>query len=191
MPQKTSKQIKRVAFFGDADLKSTDKTYKLAVETAKLLAESGYTIVDGGGPGIMMAATEGARLGGGEVEVVIIDPDKVPGNYEGTEAENLDMATKVIETSNITRRTAKLIEVADAFVIFKGGTGTLAEMSAVWEQAKFDYGHHEPVIFVGKDWKEIVDVIVKNMNFESKEKRVVETVETPEEVLRALAKAGS
>ena len=188
MPQKTSKQIKRVAFFGDADLRSTDKTYKLAVKTAKLLAENGYILVDGGGPGIMMAATEGAKLGGGEVEVVIIDPDKVPGNYEGTEQDNLDMATKVIETNNIAKRTAKLIEVADAFVIFKGGTGTLAEMSAVWEQAKFDYGHHEPVIFVGKDWKEIVEVIEKNMNYEAKERRVVVTVNEPKDVLSILKK---
>ena len=191
MITKTDKKIKRVAFFGDADLKSTDLTFKLAKDTAKLLAENDYIIVDGGGPGIMLAATEGAKLGGGPVEVSVIDEDREPGNYEGTNKINLRNADKIVETSNIEKRTKKLIELADAFVIFKGGTGTLAEMSMVWELAKFEYGHHEPIIFVGKEWREIVAVIEKNMNYEEKEKRVVTTVETSEEVLRALEQAGS
>ena len=186
MLDKTDKKIKRVAFFGDADLKASDKTYKLALETAKMLAENGYIIIDGGGPGIMLAATEGAKMGGGKVEVVIIDPEKEPGNYEGTDKENLEEADRVYETAKIDKRTAKLIEIADAFVIFNGGTGTLAEMGAVWELAKFNYGHHKPIIFIGKGWEEIIEVIEKNMNFENKEKRVVTTVETAEEVLRAL-----
>ena len=186
MLKKTTKEINRIAFFGDADIKPEDKTYKLAMATAKLLAENGYIIVDGGGPGIMLAATEGAKLGGGEIEVVIIDPDKVPKNYEGTDKENIDDASKVFKTNNITKRTAKLIEISDAYVIFNGGTGTLAEMAAVWELAKFEYGDHEPIIFVGKEWAEVIKVLIKNMKFEDKEKGAITVVETPEEVLKAL-----
>jgi hypothetical protein len=189
--EKTKKQIKRVAFFGDADLKPTDAAYETAVATSRLLAENGYIIVNGGGPGIMRASTDGAKSAGGLVEVVIIDPEKVPGNYEGSDNENLEYASQIYKTDKIEDRTEKLIEVADAYVIFKGGTGTLAEMSLVWELAKFEYGHHEPIIFVGKEWKEVVDVIEKNMGFEEKEKRVVATAETPEEVLTALVQAGS
>ena len=147
--------------------------------------------MDGGGPGIMLAATEGAKLGGGTVEVAVIDENKEPGNYEGTNKINLRNADKIVETNSIEKRTKKLIELADAFVIFKGGTGTLAEMSMVWELAKFEYGHHEPIIFVGKEWKEIVAVIEKNMNYEEKEKRVVATVETPQDVLKALMQVGN
>lgn len=186
--EKTSKEIKRVAFFGDADLKFDDKTYKLAVNTAKLLAENGYIIVNGGGPGVMLAATQGAKLGGGKVEVVIIDPKKVPGNYEGTDKENVRQADGTFKMNNIEERTAKLIEIADAYIIFKGGTGTLAEVSTVWELAKFNYGNHEPLIFMGKEWKEIVEIIEKKMDYEAKEKNVVKIVKTAEEVLEVLEK---
>lgn len=191
MISKTSKKIKRVAFFGDADLNDKDRAYKLALQTAKLLAENGYIIVNGGGPGVMKASTEGARLAEGRVELVIIDPKKEPGNYEGSDRENVKYASEVYKMANIENRVGKLVEIADAFVVFRGGTGTLAEVGLVWELAKFDYGHHEPVIFVGKQWKKVVNALEEGMGFEEKEKRVIATVETAEEVLRALTKAGS
>ena len=188
---KTSKKIKRVAFFGDADLTPRTEAYKLVEDTAELLAENGYIIVNGGGPGIMRASTEGARRVGGEVELVIIDPKKEPGNYEGSDGENVKYASKVYKMANIENRVGKLVEIADAFVVFKGGTGTLAEVGLVWELAKFDYGHHEPVIFVGKQWKKMVNALEEGMGFEEKEKRVVTVVDTAEEVLRLLTKAGN
>lgn len=183
---KTKKKIKRVAFFGDATLGPKTEEHKLAKDTAKLLAENNFVIVNGGGPGIMGAATTGAREAGGRVELVIIDPSKEPNNYEGTDKDNLDYANKIYTTNNYQERLNKLVEIADAFVVFKGGTGTLSEAGLVWELAKFDYGHHEPIIFVGKEWKEIIELIEKKMNFEEKEKRVVTVVETAEEVVAEL-----
>jgi len=185
----TRKKIKRVAFFGDADLKPTDPTFRLAEETAKILAESGYIIVNGGGPGVMLAATLGAKLAGGKAEVVVINQEDEPGNYEGTDSKNMGSADVKYQTGDINSRTKKLVEIADAFVIFKGGTGTLAEVGMVWELAKFEYGHHEPLIFVGREWSEVIKTIEEKMNFEEKEKRVVVTVDKPEEVLRALEPA--
>lgn len=186
MIAKTDKDIKRVAFFGDADLPDGDPSCVLAKSTAKLLAENGYIVVNGGGPGIMKASTDGAALGGGKVEIVIINPKFEPGNYEGSDKENMDYADKIYKTKNIHERVSKLVEIADAFVIFKGGTGTLAEVGLVWELAKFDFGHHEPLIFVGREWEVIVKDITGKMHFEEKEKRVVATVDTGEEVLKAL-----
>jgi len=186
MIAKTNKIIKRIAFFGDANLPDNDSSCILAKETAKLLAENDYIVVNGGGPGIMKASTDGAALGGGKVELVIIDPKHEPGNYEGSDKENMEYADKIYNTKNIHERVSKLVEIADAFVIFKGGTGTLAEVGLVWELAKFEFGHHEPLIFVGKEWELIVKDIINKMHFEEKEKRVVATVETPVEVLKAL-----
>ncbi|MFZ2152676.1 MAG: LOG family protein [Microgenomates group bacterium] len=180
-----------MAFFGDADIAEKDHTYKLARNTAKLLAENGYTIVNGGGPGIMGAATEGAREAGGRVELVIIDPKREPNNYEGNDNKNMEYASKVTITNNIEERVTKLVEIADAFVVFRGGTGTLAEVGLVWELAKFEYGHHEPLIFVGKEWEAVVKDLVTKMHFEEKEKRVVATVKKPIEVLKVLDGVGS
>lgn len=191
MLTKTSKKIVRVGFFGDATLGPETREYKMAQETAKLLAENGYIVVNGGGPGVMAAATLGAKKAGGKIELVIINPKEEPDNYEGSDRKNIEDADKVYKTKNYEERLGKLIEIADAFVIFKGGTGTLSEAGMVWELAKFDYGHHEPIIFVGKEWKEVIELIEKKMNFEEKEKRVVTVVDGAEEVLRVLARAGS
>lgn len=188
MLKKTNIKIKRVAFFGDADIKARSVSYRLAFETAYLLAKEGFIIVNGGGPGIMRASTEGAKLAKGKVDLVIIDPKKEPGNYEGSDKNNLEYANKIYMTNSIEQRVAKLVEIADAFVIFRGGTGTLAEVGLVWELAKFNFGHHEPLIFVGKEWEEVVPVITRNLKFEAKEKEVYKLAETPKEVLRALTR---
>lgn len=185
--QKTTKKIKRIAFFGDAEAKPFEDYYQIAVNTAELLANNGYIIINGGGPGIMAAATEGAKRVGGKVELVILDPEKNPENYEGVDKTNLEYADKIYMTKNYPDRLNKLVEIADAFVIFKGGTGTLSEVGLVWEMAKFEYGHHEPLIFVGKEWRAVVETIEKNMKFEEIEKRVVTIVEKPEEVMVTLA----
>lgn len=192
MLSKTDKIIKRVAFFGDADAKPTDKHYVDAYETAKLLAENGYIIVNGGGPGIMSAATLGAKAGNGRVELVIIDEEVNMGNnYEGSDEESKSKADKIYTTKIIEERTGKLIEISDAYVIFKGGTGTLAELSLVWEKAKFDYGHNEPLIFMGKYWNEVVNTIIRDLNFDTIEKKVYEIVETPVEVLKTLKRVAN
>lgn len=188
---KTSKMIKRVAVFGDADLQPNNPACKLAQKTAELLVKNGYIIVNGGGPGIMGAATEGAKIGGGKVELVVMDPTKEPDNYEGIDKKNLEGASKVYYTDTYENRVNKLIEIADAYVIFKGGVGTLSEVGMVWEKAKFEYGHHEPLIFVGKEWEKVVNDLEKGMNYQGIEKRVVATVETAEEVVEVLRKTRS
>ena len=183
---KTTKKIKRVAFFGDGMAEEKDKHFQDAYETAKLLAEKGYVIVNGGGPGVMLASTLGAKAGGGRVEVVILDPQKDPANYEKTSQKNFSMADKKYIMPEYPDRMNKLIEIADAFVIFKGGTGTLAEVGMVWSLAKFESGHHEPLIFFGKEWENTVKEIVKDLDFEKIEKDVYSIAEKPEEVLNAI-----
>ncbi|MEK7527395.1 MAG: LOG family protein [Patescibacteria group bacterium] len=186
--QPTTKTIKRVAIFGDSALLPSDSAYQNAFNTAKLLASSGYIIVNGGGSGIMAAATLGAKEAGGRVEIVVINPADKPHNYEGINSQNLSLADAVYTTHGYQARMNKLMEIADAFVIFKGGTGTLSEVGLTWEIAKFDYGHHEPLIFVGPEWREIVATLEKSMNYENIEKNVVSVVDTPEEVLAVLKK---
>jgi len=187
MMKKTNKKIKRVAFFGDAEAKEKDKHFKLAKETANLLATEGYIIVNGGGPGIMLASTIGAKEAGGRVELSVVDLKYLPGNFEGRNEENCKKADKIYEMAGYENRLNKLIEIADAFVVFKGGTGTLAEVGVIWSKAKFDYGNHEPIIFVGEEWKKLVPEIIKDLGFELKEKRVYDLAKGAAEVKELLA----
>jgi len=138
----TKKKIKRVSFFGDADAKKTDQHYIDAFNTARLLAENGYIIVNGGGPGVMLASTLGAKSVNGKVEVVIIDEKINMGKYyEGSEINNKGNVDQVYRTKSIQERTEKIVDLADANIVFKGGTGTMAELALVWEKAKFEYGN--------------------------------------------------
>lgn len=187
MLAKTEKKIKKVAFFGDADAKETDQCYIDAFETAKLLAKNGYVIIDGGGPGIMLAATLGAKAGKGKVEVVIIDEKVDMGkNYEGTNKTNIAEANEIYRTETIQDRTEKIIDLADANVVFNGGTGTLAELALVWEKAKFAYGKHKPLIFFGNNWKNAIETLVKDLNFDTIEKKVYDFAENYDEVLKII-----
>lgn len=180
---KDGKKIRNIAFFGDANITEVDPTYKDAFDTAKILAENGYVIVNGGGPGVMNASTSGAVAGGGKTLSVTFDPTNAPG-YEGRYLKNV--TDKEIVTTNYVDRMFKLMEHGDVFVIFKGGSGTMSEFGTAWVLAKLYHGHHKPFILFGDFWIEIIDSIRKNMNIDAVEMSVFEIADKPEAVLTAI-----
>ncbi len=177
------KFIKNIAFFGDANISETDEAYVEAFEVAEALAKRGYVIIDGGGPGIMEAATSGARKGGGKTVAITFDPVGAVG-YEGRYIKNVT-DTEVV-TTNYIDRMFKLLEYGDVFIIFKGGSGTVSEFGTAWVLAKLYFGHHKPIILYGHFWAEILDVFRKNMNIDSTEMSVFEICSTKDEVLNAI-----
>lgn len=186
MEEKYQRHLMRnVAFFGDANVSENDPIYKASFETAKILAENSYTIVDGGGPGVMRAATSGAQAADGPTLTVTFDPVNAPG-YEGRYLKNVP--DKEIVTTNYVDRMFKLMEYGDIFVIFKGGSGTISEFGTAWVLAKLYYGHHKPFILYGNFWAEIIDTLRKHMNLDKKELSVFEIVDSPKEVLAAIEK---
>jgi hypothetical protein len=178
-------QIKNIAFFGDADISEADETYKSAFDVAEVLAKEGYVVVDGGGPGVMEAATSGAKKGGGKTISVTFDPINAPG-YEGRYIKNV--TDKEVVTTNYIERMFKLMEYSDTFIIFKGGSGTISEFGTAWVLAKLYYGHHKQFILFGDFWIPIIDVIRENMNIDAKEMSVFEICRNKEEVLRTIQK---
>ncbi len=179
------KSIKSIAFFGDADISEADETYIAAFDVAEALAKEGYVVVDGGGPGVMEAATSGATKGGGKTISVTFDPVNAPG-YEGKYVGNV--TDQEIVTTNYIDRMFKLMEYGDAFIIFKGGSGTMSEFGTAWVLAKLYYGHHKPFILYGEHWIPIIDAIRDNMNIDAKEYSVFEICRTKDEVLRTVQK---
>lgn len=177
--------IKNIAFFGDANIESSDPTYKDAFEIAKVLAQANYTIVNGGGPGVMNAATQGAESGGGETLSVTFNPKDAPG-YEGRYVGNV--TDKEIITTNYIERMFKLLEHADMYIIFKGGSGTMSEFGTAWVLAKLYYGHHKPFILYGRHWIPIMDAIHKGMNIDEQEMASFEIATRREEVIHIVEK---
>ncbi len=175
--------IRNVSFFGYSEAKPGEPLYEEAYKTAKLLAQKGFVIVNGGGPGVMYASTKGANDVGGETLSVTFDPKDAPG-FEGRYLGNV--TTKEIKTTNYIERMFRLIEYGDTYIVFKGGTGTLSEFATIWCLARLYYGHHKPFILYGKFWKNIIDVIRKNMVVREEQFKVFKIVNSPLQVLEAL-----
>lgn len=175
--------IKTVAFLGYSETKPGEELYQSTFDTAKLLAESGYTIVNGGGPGVMKASTEGAKAAGGKAIGVYFNPRGMT-NFEGRDPSN--PVDEKIVLPNYVERTLKLLELSDAYLLFNGGTGTISEFGMAWGLARLYFGYHKPLILYGSFWHDIVEVITANMLIREEELKVYRIVTTPEAVLTAI-----
>jgi len=178
--EKISSQVKKVTIFGYSQAKPEDKLYQDVFQTCRLLAREGFVIVNGAGPGVMRAATEGAKVGGGKTIGVSFEV-KGMNNFEGRDSQNL--VDEEIMLGNYVERTLKLIELGDAFVVFNGGTGTISEFGMAWGLARLHFGSHEPLILYGSWWHEILEAIGKNMRLRREELRVYRIVDSPVEVV--------
>jgi len=185
--KKFSKRPLHVAFFGDGTAKKKDSVFIDAYDTAQLLAKNKCTILNGGGPGVMLAATLGAKSVHGRSEVVVINQKEQPSkHYEGQSVENTSISNRIFTLKTYQGRLNKLIKLAGAYVIFYGGTGTLAEMSFVWSEAKFAYPRQKPIIFYGKKWRKIIQTINSQLKLEKIETKICYFVDKPEQVLEIL-----
>lgn len=178
-------ELKKVAFFGDAAVLEDNPVYRAAYHCAKQLARRGYTIVNGGGPGVMDAATRGAESVGGQTESVTFSPEHATG-FEGRYLANV--TDREIKTHNYIERMFVLMERSDIFLIFKGGTGTVSEFGTAWVLAKLYYGHHKPFILVGSFWRPIIGAIHDNMLIDAKEMDVFRIVDGVDDIVPTMKK---
>lgn len=181
-PEK-ARTISKIAIFGFADALPTSKLYKDAFKVCKALAEAGYTIVDGGGPGVMLAASKGAKAGKGKVIGVTLYPQDGT-EFEGRSAENI--IDQEIKTTTYVERTLTLMQQGQVYVIFNGGTGTVSELGMAWGLARIYFGHHKPLILYGKFWKKVMKVLGDNLMLRPEEKQVYKIVDSPHAVLKAI-----
>lgn len=179
------KLIQAVTFFGYSQSHENDEEFVGAFETAKLLAENGYSQVNGGGPGVMYAGSKGAKAGGGHVEAVYFAPKHV-NHFEGKMDENINLVDKATEESNYVERTRHLLEKGDAYVVFNGGTGTISEFGMAWALSRLYFDRHKPFILYGPFWRSILDTFWKNMRVREDEYKVFRYASSPQEVLRYL-----
>ena len=177
------RKIKQIAYFGFADAAPNDPLYQEAFNVAKFLTEKGYVAINGGGPGTMRAVSEGAKAAKGTAIGVTFYPKDIT-NFEGRDPENpIDIE---IKTKNYLERTLKLLELGDAYVIFRGGTGTISEFGMAWGLARLYFGHHKPLILYGEFWNNIIKNFTENMRIRVDELKVYKVVNSPEEAFQAI-----
>lgn len=174
---------RNITILGFSETKPGDELYQGAFQVAKVLAQAGYTIVNGGGPGVMKASSEGAKAGGGKTMGVYFNP-KGMTNYEGRDPSN--PVDEKIVLSNYLERTLKLLELGDLYIIFNGGTGTISEFGMAWGLARLYFGYHKPLILYGAFWHEILETIASKMMIREEELQVYRIVTTPQDALMAV-----
>ena len=133
----------------------------------------------------MDASTKGAEEGGGETLTVTFYPKNATG-FEGRYVGNVPDVE--IKTTNYIERMFKLIEHADFYIIFQGGTGTISEFGTAWVLAKLYYGHHKPFILYGSFWKDVIIALKKHLSISKEELDVFEIVEKKEDILPTIEK---
>lgn len=174
---------RNLTFLGFSESLETDPEYRAAYETAKLLVAHGYTVVNGGGPGVMQASSLGAKAGGGRTIGVTFYPKEIT-NFEGRVMTN-PLDEEVI-TKNYLERTLKLLALGHMYIFFNGGTGTISEFGMAWGLAKLYFGHHKPLILYGDFWQDIIDTFRVNMRLRPEELEVFKIVNSPEKALAAI-----
>lgn len=176
-------KIKQISYFGFADAAPNDPLYKEAYECAQYLASKGLVTINGGGPGTMKATSEGAKASGGKTIGVTFYPKDIT-NFEGRDPTNpLDQE---VTTNNYLERTLKLLELGDAYVVFRGGTGTISEFGMAWGLGRLYFGHHKPLILYGEYWNKIVKAFVDNMRIRPEDLKVYRVVNSPKEAYEAI-----
>jgi len=131
-----------VSIFGSARVAPGSLQYQTCVETARLLGEAGFSIITGGGPGIMEAANRGAKLAGAKSIGCNIE---LP--FEQATNPYIDIS---IDFRYFFVRKTMFVKYAQAFVILPGGFGTMDELFEALTLIQTGKVRHFPVVLVGR-----------------------------------------
>jgi len=148
---------KSVTFFGSNQTKEEDQYYQSARElSGRLVKELGYSVVSGGGPGIMEAADRGAfEAGGNSLGLLISLPNEQPVNA---------YISKSVSFYYFFVRKVCLTFGAEVFIFYPGGFGTLDEFYEILTLVQTKKITNIPLICVGSEyWNKVKDLMRENM----------------------------
>ena len=172
-----------VTMYGSSRLKVDDRLYAETEEIAYGLGQVGFSIVSGGGPGVMEAANKGARRAGvASVGLNISLPEQQVCN---------DYATRSITFHHFFVRKVMLVKYAVAFVIMPGGLGTLDELTEILTLMQTHKIKPFPVIlFKGEFWQGFLDwlrsAVLSRKYVSVKDFDLLRVLDRPDEVVEAI-----
>lgn len=169
---------REVTIFGSARLPETSPWYQEARKLGQLLGECGYTVITGGGPGIMEAANRGAYERDGEsvgLNIQLPMEQRINPYVKKSRAFYYFFTRKVM-----------LAASAQAYVYFPGGYGTLDELFEILTLVQTGKMAHIPIVLVGKSfWRPLFDWVqehqLKNDLISPEDRHIFRIVDTAEE----------
>ncbi|HTY37092.1 MAG TPA: LOG family protein [Bacteroidota bacterium] len=146
-----------VTIFGSSRPREQEPEYEEARSLGAALAEAGFIVCNGGYGGIMEASARGAKEAGGSTIGVTVSAFTRNANpWIDTE----------IRKNTLVERIEVLVNSAQAYVIVKGGTGTLLELAYVWEFINKGFIPEKPIVIYGEFWSKVVDSLKDELLWE-------------------------
>lgn len=172
-----------VTVFGSSRVRPGSETYELARSIGQRLAEAGYAVITGGGPGVMEAANRGCQEGGGLSVGCSIE---LP--HEQGQNAYVDLG---IDFRYFFARKVMFVKYADAFVIMPGGFGTLDELFEALTLIQTGKVRHFPVILVGSAyWSGLLgwirDTLLADGNVGSDDLGLLQVTDDPDHVVELI-----
>ncbi len=173
-----------ISIFGSARTKPGQPYYELTVEVSKKLAQEGFGIITGGGPGIMEAANKGASEAGGKSVGINIE---LPFEQHANEFVNRDLN---LHFDYFFVRKVMFVKYSQAFIMMPGGFGTMYEFFEVATLIQTRKMLQVPLVLVGSEyWKGLIDWMKKSMlvvekNISPEDFDLLKIADTAEEVTK-------
>jgi len=174
-----------VSVFGSARTQPDNEYYKLAEAISRELSDAGFSVVSGGGPGIMEAANKGAHAGkSSSIGLNIILPHEQVGNVYQDIALNF---------RHFFSRKVMFVKYASAYVVLPGGFGTLDELAEILTLIQTGKTRRIPIILVGsKFWEGLIewfkDSMVKEGTINAEDLNMFKIIDEPKGVVDAIFK---
>jgi len=174
-----------VSIFGSSRTKPDDPYYQKAEHLARLLAEKGFSVITGGGPGVMEAANKGAAEAGGRSVGMNI---RLPFEQKPNPYANISIDYKYFFT-----RKVMFVKYAMAYVVLPGGFGTMDELFEALTLIQTKRIKSFPVILMGSEyWKGLIDWLRKTVLHDNKissaDLELVQIIDDPEEAVKYIQK---
>ncbi|HLF63381.1 MAG TPA: TIGR00730 family Rossman fold protein [Saprospiraceae bacterium] len=168
-----------ITIFGSARFTEGHPYYDLARKTGAIVAQSGFTVMTGGGSGIMEAANRGAfEAGGRSVGCNIILPfEQKPNKY----------MQKWITMRYFFIRKVLLLKYSYAFIVFPGGWGTMDELFETLTLVQTGTVHNFPVVLIGKDYYrqlwDYIQYMVQQKTISEEDLKFIKLTDDPDEAM--------
>lgn len=176
----------RVAIFGSARIQEGDQDYHNVFAIAKGLAEAGFDIVTGGGPGLMQAANAGSKSAHSSSHSIGLNI-KLPREQEPNAFLDIKQ-----EFSSFSNRLDTFMTLSDAVIVAPGGIGTLLEMFYAWQLVQVKDICETPIILYGAIWTNLLlwmeTEVLERKLFSKEDMRMIFHVIDPEEVVELIKK---
>jgi uncharacterized protein (TIGR00730 family) len=172
-----------VSIFGSARTPEDHPHYLLAEQIARLLSDAGFSVVSGGGPGIMEAANKGCF--GGKSPSIGLNI-QLPHEQSGNDYQDI-----ALNFRHFFSRKVMFVKYASAYVVLPGGFGTLDELAEILTLVQTGKTRRIPIVLVGSDfWSGLIDwfkrTLVQQGTISPEDINLFQVLDKPQDVVDAI-----